>query len=649
MVDQTQISLDGDLDGRPGGEFDFWFLPSGSDTIFVSQGPALGVGQPGSATNPLTSVEDAVALAGVEYIQQLNVNGKLQQKQVRVVDGNYSIGNNPLVSPSLELPQGVQLVVDAGTTFTMQRSRIGVGSTTEGVDRSNSSIQILGIPGNPVSFGSATGARGDWGGIEIRGDIDARDDSRVNLEEAGVFLNHIQYAEIRDGGGPVGVDGVQRAVSPIEMALTRPTIINSVISNSADAAMAASPDTFAETRFDEHRFQRMGAFTPDYMRAGPHIRGNEITGNTLNGLFVRVATPTGGELQSLEVTARIDDTDIVHILTENLQIEGKPGGVDAGVEEPSVLLVQGNIGGNGDLPIGSYAYRLTFVNQDGYETAPSDQTAVFNVLSNDASITLSGLPAVPTELREMGFTGRRIYRAAVDASGNPIEPFLQVKRLNSSDRTFTDALSPTDAATVGIELQLRDDVRLARLDPSLKIDPGTVMKFRGSRIDAVLGSHLYAEGTASQPIVMTSTSDNRYGAAGSFDTDSTDGSGATLIPGAWGGVYVGFGAEASFDHVTLAGGGGPTRVEGGFGSFNAIEVHQGDLRVANSRSRMRTGEASSMIREMFAQDGLGVVTMQAARSLLVRRSWSSLIMSLWMARLSYVIRHQQFHLARRGR
>ena len=114
----------------------------------------------------------------------------------------------------------------------MRRSRIGVGSTTEGVDRSNGSIQVLGVPGNPVLFtSSSTSPRaGDWGGIDIRGDIDSTDESKVNPENAGIFLNHIQYADIRYGGGPVSIDGVQVKVSPIDMAVTRPTIINSMIS-----------------------------------------------------------------------------------------------------------------------------------------------------------------------------------------------------------------------------------------------------------------------------------------------------------------------------------------------------------------------------------------------------------------------------------
>ena len=582
IVDQTLISLDGDLDGRPGGEFDFWFVPSDPiNTLYVDKiynGPRSG--PLGISSNPYTTIDDAIQDAGNQINSQ---TGDLVKKQVRIVGGGqYQIGldNRALAladGPTLDVPKGVQLVIDAGSTFLMRRSRIGVGSTTEAnlTDRSDGSIQILGIPGSPVLFTSqaASPHAGDWGGIDIRGDIDASDDSRVNLEESAIFLNHIQYADIQYGGGAVSVDGRQVVVSPIELAVTRPTIINSRISNSADAAIAATPDTFAETRFDEERFQRAGTFTPDVQRAGPHISGNEIVDNTINGLFIRIQTRTGENLEELAVNARFDDTDIVHVLTENLVIAGQAGGPNASIAPPSVVLVRDvNTSAVGSIPAGNYRYKLTFVDRNGYESSASDQT---NILTTSASgaIQLTGLPTVP---QGTDFTGRRLYRATVNSSGNT-GPFLEVARLNTNDTTFIDT------AAVGTTPIVLGNVQIGRLDPSLTIDPGTVLKMRGSRIDVLLDGHLYAEGSESLPVVLTSLSDNRFGAGGSFDTSSTDQQDARLTPGDWGGVYIAFGGEASFDHATIAGGGGVARIEGGFGSFNTIEVHQGELRVANSR------------------------------------------------------------------
>lgn len=582
IVDQTLVKLDGDMDGRAGGEYNFWFTPSDPvNTIYVDkafQGERSGPA--GIASNPYRNIDDAIADAADRISQQ---TGDLVKMQVRVVGGGiYQVGVNNRGSAladgaNIELPRGVQLVLDAGSTFRMRGSRIGVGSTSEAptADRSETSIQVLGIPGLPVQFTSdnSTPRPGDWGGIDLRGDLDAGDDSRVNLEDEGIFLNHIQYADIRYGGGPVSISGRPVIVNPINMDVTRPTIVNSRISDSGDAALAASPDTFAVTRFDEERFQRAGAFTPDVRRIGPHIRGNEIVDNTINGLFVRIDTPVGGELETLRVNARFDDTDVVHVLTENLLIEGQPGGANASLSAPSVSLVRSfNTTEAGDIAAGTYRYRITFVDRNGYETEASEATVNITAGVNGA-IQLTGLPVVPADSE---FVGRRLYRANVNSSGNS-GPFLQVARLNTSDTTFTDT-----AANGTIPI-VPDNVRIGRIDPSLVIDPGTVIKMQESRIDVTLGAHLYAEGTESQPIVLTSLSDNRFGAGGSFDTSSIDREDATVSPGDWGGIYVAFGGQASLDHATLAGGGGETTIEGGFGSFNAIEVHQGDLRVANSR------------------------------------------------------------------
>ena len=46
------------------------------------------------------------------------------------------------------------------------------------------------------------------------------------------------------------------------------------------------------------------------------IHGNRVVDNTVNGLFVRIDTPAGDELEKLTVTGRFNDEDIVHALKE---------------------------------------------------------------------------------------------------------------------------------------------------------------------------------------------------------------------------------------------------------------------------------------------------------------------------------------------
>lgn len=508
---------------------------------------------------------------------------------------------------SLNLPAGVQMMLDAGSIVKFSNSRLGVGSVAPSIDLSGASLQVLGTPtivkanGLPardpsgaivpgsvfltsvnddsVGTGNQIGVlpnpqAGDWGGIDFRGDLDSADELRPNLEDEGIFNNHIQYADIRYGGGAVSVGGRDVVVSPIDMAITRPTIINSSISESADAAIAATPDTFREDRFTDPKYQQAGRFTPDYTRVGPEIHGNTVIDNSINGLFVRLRTRSGTTLESVTTSTRFDDSDITHVLTENLVIAGTPGGAILQSGAPSSFLIRlTESPSDGAVAAGTYVYRLTNVTDANLESAASDSTV---------SVTTNGtggirLQQLPTVSPGSATVARRLYRATVDPiSGNP-GPFLLVAQLNASSTTFTDRI-----AVGGAPLQDAASPLRSRLDASLVIDPSTVLKVDSARIEARFGANLIAEGTSGNPVVITSLEDQRYGGGGTFDTNGR-GNAGELQAGDWGGLYVGHGSTASIDNAVIAGGGGTTRIEGGFASFNTIEVHQGDLRLTNSR------------------------------------------------------------------
>ncbi len=134
---------------------------------------------------------------------------------------------------------------------------------------------------------------------------------------------------------------------------------------------------------------------------------------------------------------------------------------------------------------------------------------------------------------------------------------------------------------------------VSRLDARLVIDPGTIIKSQGSRIDVAFGSQLIAEGTDGSPIVFTSLKDIRYGAGGTFDTANRAGqNGTEAVSGDWGGIYVGHTSSASLDYAVVAYGGGTTRVGGGFANFNALEVHQADLRLTHSKLELNAEGAT---------------------------------------------------------
>jgi hypothetical protein len=613
LTDTTGIALDGDGDGRPGDVFNFWFVPADvNSTLYVDKAATSASGNLGTLTNPFREIDQAIAAATEGMTIRVVGNGGVDGR-IETLEDNYSyqigytLNSLPLSDgQKLELPKGVRMVIDSGAILKMSRSRIGVGSASL-VDQSDASLQLLGtpsfiaenglpardssnriIPGsvfitsiNDDSIGAgnttATGpSGGDWGGVDFRGDLDTADESRRNRESEGVFLNHIQYADLRYGGGQVDIGGQSLVVSPIDMAVTRPTIINSEISLSADAAMAATPDTFAETRFTDPYYQAGESFSPDYDRIGPVVWGNTIVDNSINGLFVRIQTRAGAELEQLTTAARFNDGDIPIVITENLKIAGTAGGPVLQSTAPSSILVQLSQVAGGDVPADddTYVYRITNVDSAGVESASSLPTVLVTLTGGGtAGIQLQQLPLVGNG---SGFTGRRLYRADVGLGG-VVGEYRLVQELNASDSTALD-----QAASGTTLLSTEESVLRSRLDASLVVDPGTVVKLDGARIEATFGGNLIAEGAPGLPVVFTSLKDQRYGGGGTFNTNDQPESSA-LSPGDWGGIYVGQTGSASLDQAVVAGGGGTTRIEGGFASFNAIELHQGDLRLANTR------------------------------------------------------------------
>jgi hypothetical protein len=193
-------------------------------------------------------------------------------------------------------------------------------------------------------------------------------------------------------------------------------------------------------------------------------------------------------------------------------------------------------------------------------------------LATTGGVRLNNLPAAPAG-----------YVAPADLSQQRRRPlsFQLAVSINASDLTFFDS-----GRTLGGGLDLSVTSRnRPRLDARLAIDPGTVVKLEGSRIEVSIGGQLIAEGFDGQPVIFTSKLDDRYCAGGTFDTNNDNSAGVAErvpAPGDWGGIYVGHTSRGNIDRGLIAFGGGITKLEGTFGAFNAIEVQQGELRLANS-------------------------------------------------------------------
>ena len=439
-------------------------------TIFVDK--AAGPNADGSLARPFNNISGS----GVASAFASALPGDI----VRIVgnggnDGNlattndnfaYEIGFGLLAGATLsdgstmEVPRGVTTMIDGGAIFKLRRARIGVGSSNLNIDRSDSALQVLGAPilldanGNAIKQANGavvsgnvfftswldetigldtyspptTPSPGDWGGISYRRDVD-NSAGRTDLEDEGIFLQYVNQADLRFGGGTVIVDSIQQTINPIEMLETRPTVSFNRISSAGNAAMSALPNSFEETNFNEPRYQVNGSFTSDYGRVGPDIRRNTLVNNSLNGLFIRVDTPVDGTTRTMTVPGRFDDIDIVHIITENLIVSGSPGGAILDVTVPPAELISTAPNVGGVLSLGTYNYKLTYLDRNGYESIPSNVSVTQTLNLGQTAISIAGLPAATGE-----YVARRLYRSNSSGTG----PYELVATLDKQTSTYLD-------------------------------------------------------------------------------------------------------------------------------------------------------------------------------------------------------------------
>ena len=608
-------------------------------TLFVDK--AAGPAADGTLQQPFnnianSSVPNAFGSSYFGDIVRIGGNGGLDGNLLTEEDnfsyqiGIAELGGAPLNDgSSMNVPHGVTTMIDAGAIFKLRNSYLNVGSSTTQIDRSEGALQVLGAPrhvqlsvqGDPIvttlvgdesgegTDGYADGsvvftsmrdravdanasgfspeaAPGNWGGVIYRRDVD-RAEGRRDLEDVGIFLQTVNHAEMRYGGGSnVLIDSVQQLVNPIQIVDMRPTVSFNEIMLSADSAISAAPNSFEETSYQAPQFQKAGRFTADYDRVGPDMYQNLLLENSVNGVFIRVATTPVEAPKEFTVAARFDDTELVHYVAENLVVAGSPGGsIEDGIA-PSMALISsrrlaGGPLGPDSVPVGdppnspiSYDYKMTFVDASGFESLASLDVFTFEVADPDSSVQLTSLPAVPIS---GDYVSRRLYRSVSGADN-----FVLVGRLDASTVLFTDDSVGGDAV---LDLTL-NGVR-GRNDASLVLDPSLIVKLRGSRIEMGQGTQLLAEGRLQSPIVFTSSLDDRFGAGGTFDTNNDNNlafPSADPVRGDWAGIYAGPTSNVSFDHVQLSYAGGISLLDGGLArGFLPLELQQAEGRITNSR------------------------------------------------------------------
>ncbi|MFN0053608.1 MAG: nidogen-like domain-containing protein, partial [Planctomycetales bacterium] len=388
-------ALDGDGNAAEGGTFNFWFRSNtDANTIYVDKANSASVNQNGSLGNPFATISAALAAANQGQVVRIVGNGGTDNDLGTINDARpYLIGFDSQNKPAADgttfvVPKDVTVMIDAGALFKLQGAVIDAGNTVPNISRSGGALQILGTPTNQVHFTSLrdnskggntdptnfTGVqRGNWGGLVFRQESDVQG---LDYRGQGIFLNSVNQANFQYGGGQVLVDSVLQIFNPVHITnpngkgkfFARPTVWFNTITNSADAAISVDPNSFYNS----------------LDRVGPDIHGNRVIDNTINGLFIRIRTNLGEPVDKLEVPARIDESDITYVLSENLFIKGTPGGpllpnpndatrtgwdarvagslvIDPGVIfKQSASRIEAQVGGSQLIAEGTLAHRVIF-------------------------------------------------------------------------------------------------------------------------------------------------------------------------------------------------------------------------------------------------------------------------------------------------
>lgn len=661
ITDTNDSRLDGDSDGKQGGDFNFWFRVARTKdtaaagearTLFVNARAGFDSAANGTINAPYQTIPFALAQARAGDIVRLLPNGGADGRIDTTADNRgYEIGRSGGTvladGETLEVPRGVTVMIDAGAILKLQNAKISVGSESVDEDRSLAALQVLGAPliidsngdaidgtvditsyreesrggqllGIDTNLLTTTPTAGDWAGIEFRNDFDFSE-GRPVWESEGIFLDYVSHADIRYGGGSILL--TDPSVTPLQMLESRPTLIYNNIQFAREAALSADPNSFAETNFSAPIYQqasidRFGTtFTSDYDRVGPFIRGNVLTNNSINGLFVRVLTPAVGQTEPMTVSGRFDDRDITHVLSEVLVLQGQPGGPLLLEDRPDVVstTVAATPGtGVGTLANGTTLdYRITFVTEDGFESLASIPTRSA-VVTTSGAVTLTNLPAAPAM-----FSSRRLYR--LNAGGD----YVLVTALDRATASYTDTGATRGGLLSGAAIAATGDQTrfLPRTNARLSIDPGLVVKLDGARIEATFGADFYAEGLDGNPVVFTSRLDDRFGAGGTFDTNN-DGTGSTASqpsPGDWSGLVFRQGSSASIDYATIAYAGGDSSISGNLALFNPVEILQSDVRIAHSTfANNADGDNGSFdIRDGIGFNSAATIFVRGAQPILV--------------------------------
>lgn len=570
-------AFDGDSDGRAGGQFSYSFQvgdavdnEEGGDlrsTIFVDKSAAnyRNLADPlGSLTNPFTEIDLALNAARNLRMQFDSADPPNPTPVIVRIVGNsgddgqvntlldnraYEIGiNNDPVNPQvlvdgamLEVPRDVNVVIDHGAVFKLQDANIDAGSSAQGLDRSGGSLQVLGTTFHNVTFtswhndsiggdsdGVHPGAKpGDWGGIVFREDSDYDFEYSDTQTQTDIYATN-----------------------------------NPFVYNFRGLPIPATDATFSFLAFGD--FNEPGEnLTIEFEDSD----GNLIVGAPSFVIFDDPADPTIPDATSITETITLSQNQLLLVAADgeiHLRVTASSGIGDTDtvnninvIESLRVDLSMGtavpiflNIVNHATIEYAGGPVVVDSISQDfdAVHLDNSRPTITNNTITLSANAAISGNPnsfndsfedprRYDHHLDRLGpeVHGNDIFNNTINGlrirtelqNGVPIEKLEVPARFTSTDIVYVITENfQIDGSPGGLIVDpgddpdiTTDDVIVRRTPGRLRIDPGVVVKFSGSRVEMERGgSNLIAEGTPEDPIIFTSINDDKFGRGGSFDT-----------------------------------------------------------------------------------------------------------------------------------
>ncbi|HBV64656.1 MAG TPA: hypothetical protein DEF45_16725, partial [Rhodopirellula sp.] len=590
--DTSGTVFDGDADGRPGGVFSFWFQASDqATTIYVDKvNDTTGlVDGSGTLTDPYDNLGVALRQAGTRIvIPELPIG----QTDYTFLHGQSFSVKDPLgVSTTFEFGTGPGQINVTGDTLPSE-----VASKVEGEITASSGvtavladnlvqldqIDTLDLSGSETLLQTPNLVRVIGGG-GLDQNLDTLEDNQayeVGLDVTGVALE--------DGAEVLVPQGVTLMLHAGALLKLRKANLDA---GTSAATISRSQSSIQVLGTPEH-----SVFLRSFL--------DDSVGGDSDGVGVG---PSSGDYGGIVFRADSDleDHGIFLNYVNHVDIKHAGGKVFVAAQESVYSPVH---------------------------MIDARPTVSFNFITESDD---SALSASPDSFEESFFDGNR-ERIGPDLNGNFLVGntidglFIRVEtelgatidKLTVAGR-FDDIDIPhvltenliIEGAAGGVQLDPVGNLT-SRVAGRLVIDPGSVVKFAESRIEVERGAAaLIAEGNKNLPVVLTSLYDDRYGGSGNFDTNSTP---DTLpAPGDWSGLYFGQMTSGSLDHSILLFGGGLSPIEGGDANFGAIEIHQANIRVANSLLQFNEDGADNSNRNGRGSNSGATIYVRGAQPIIV--------------------------------